>query len=98
MKKRTTYSSDFKKKVALEALKERKTLQEIATEYDVAPSQVTRWKEELLEGASTIFDRGASKEVVQVKELEKEKSNLHQKIGQLTVEVDFLKKKLDQLD
>ncbi len=95
--KRQNYNVDFKKKVAIEALRERKTMQEIATEYGIAPSQVTRWKDELIEGAGTIFERGTSKESKQLKEVEEEKSNLHQKIGQLSVEVDFLKKKLNQL-
>lgn len=92
------YTTEFKKKVALEALKERKTLQEIATEYEVAASQVTRWKDELIEGAGSLFERGASKEAKQIKVLEEEKSNLHEKIGQLSVQVDFLKKKLNQLE
>ena len=95
--KRQNYNVDFKKKVAIEALRERKTMQEIATEDGIAPSQVTRWKDELIEGAGTIFERGTSKESKQLKEVEEEKSNLHQKIGQLSVEVDFLKKKLNQL-
>jgi transposase len=95
--KRQNYNVEFKKKVALEALRERKTMQEIATEYGIAPSQVTRWKDELIEGAGTIFERGTSKEAKHLKEVEEEKSNLHQKIGQLSVEVDFLKKKLNQL-
>ena len=95
--KRQNYNVDFKKKVAIEALRERKTMQEIATEYGIAPSQVTRWKDELIEGAGTIFERGTSKESKQLKEVEEEKSNLHQKIGQLSVEVDFKKKKLNQL-
>ncbi len=96
--KRQNYNTEFKKKVALEAIKERKTLQEIAAEYQVAPSQVTRWREELLEGAGILFERGSSKESKQIKELEQEKANLHQKIGELSVKVDFLKKKLDHLE
>lgn len=95
--KRQNYNPEFKKKVALEALKEHKTLQEIAAEYQVAPSQVTRWKDELLDGAGLLFERGASKEAKKIKELEEEKSSLHQKIGQLSVQVDFLKKKLNYL-
>ena len=95
--KRQNYNVDFKKKVAIEALRERKTLQGRASEYGIAPSQVTRWKDELLEGAGIIFERGATKEAKQLKEIEEEKSGLHQKIGQLSVEVDFLKKKLNQL-
>lgn len=97
MTTRTFYPSDFKKKVALEALKERKPLQEIATEFKIAPSQVTRWKDELIANAGIVFENTTSKETRIIKELESEKANLHSKIGELTVHVDFLKKKLNQL-
>lgn len=95
---RKKYSSKLKKEVALEALKERKTVQEIAKEYQISPSQVTRWKSELIEGASQVFNTGRSKEEKQIKELQQRESKLHETIGQLTVETDFLKKKLNQLD
>ena len=94
--KRRKFSAEFKKKVTLEVLKERKTLQEIATEYQVAPSQVSRWKDELINGITDIFKSDSSKDNKKIKELENKETNLHQKIGQLTVEVDFLKKKLNQ--
>jgi transposase len=94
--KRQNYNSEFKKKVAIEALKERKTLQEIATEYEIVPSQVTRWKDDLISGASKIFENASSKETKLIKELETEKTSLHEKIGQLIIQVDFLKKKLNQ--
>jgi len=94
--KRQNYNSDYKTKVAIAALKEQKTLQEIASEYEIAPSQVTRWKEELISGAGSLFERGLSNEGKLLKEAEEEKSRLHQKIGQLSIEVDFLKKKLNQ--
>lgn len=94
---RTKFSADLKKKVALEALKERKTLREIASDYGISPSQVTRWKDELISGASDIFEKGKSKEAIKVKELEEKEGQFHKKIGQLTLEVDFLKKKLDQM-
>ncbi len=95
--KRRKYSAEFKKKIALEVLKERKTLQEIAGDNQIAPSQVTRWKEELVNGIIDIFQRGSSNESKKIKELELNELILHQKIGQVTVEVDFLKKKLNQL-
>lgn len=95
--KRRKFTTEFKKKVALEAIKERKTLHEIASEFKVAPTQVTRWKSELINGAGGIFESGPSEESKQVRELESEQSNLHQTIGKLTVEVDFLKKKLNHL-
>lgn len=94
---RTKFSADLKKKVALEALKERKTLREIANEYGIYPSQVTRWRDELITGATTVFEKGKSKEAIKLKELEEKEGQFHKKIGQLTLEVDFLKKKLDQI-
>ena len=87
---RKKYNSAFRAKVALEAIGEQKTLAELASEYDVHPTQITNWKKELLERAGEVFDKNASREVkaAQVREAE-----LYRQIGQLKVEVDWLKKK-----
>jgi len=87
---REKYNSAFKAKVALEAIGEQKTLAELASEYDVHPTQITNWKKELLERAGEVFDKNASQEAkaAQVREAE-----LYRQIGQLKVEVDWLKKK-----
>jgi transposase-like protein len=84
---RRTHSPAFKAKVALSAIKGEKTLAELAHLYDVHPNQVTAWKAQLLEGAVGVFGSGASGEAaappVDVK-------TLHAKIGELTLENDFL--------
>lgn len=80
--------------MALEAMKEEKTIHQIAKENDLHPTQVTEWKKMLVENIADVFEGGkrAGKE-----DFEKEREKLHSKIGQLTVEVDFLEKKSKQL-
>jgi transposase len=91
MKKRENRTSGFKSKVVLEALQERNTLQEIARKYDLHPNQITTWKKLFLLGASTIFEKGS---VLINEEEDKEKTELYKKVGQLQMEIDFLKKVL----
>jgi transposase-like protein len=81
--------------VALEALKGLKTIQQIAKEYDVHPVQVSEWKKTMQEGASLAFS--GEKAAVSEQERERERTRLHSKIGELSVQVDFLKKKCRQL-
>ncbi|MDD3295476.1 MAG: transposase [Geobacteraceae bacterium] len=83
---RTRHSAEFKAKVALTALSETKTLAELASEYQVHPSQITRWKQELAENASDLFGRGKKKEINH----EAEVAELHRVIGKLKAENDFL--------
>lgn len=87
---RTPRTAAFKKKVALDALKEDKTLAQLASQHGVHPIQVSQWKKELIDGADSIFERkrGAHKR----ESIERE--DLERKIGQMTVELDYLKKKL----
>jgi transposase len=82
---RRTHSPAFKAKVALAAIKGEKTLAELAQQYDVHPNQITAWKAQVLEGAAGLFDGGAAERapVVDLKVL-------HAKIGELTLENDFL--------
>ena len=91
--KRQQFSPRFRAKVALAALKERKTLNELASEFQVNPTQISRWKKLLLEGSLDIFSHGNSS-ATKAKKLEKKDAALLQKIGQLTMEVNWLKKKL----
>ena len=86
MVKRTNYDAVFKAKVALEALRGDKTIAELAIEYNVASSLVSKWKSELLANASNAF--GVTKQ----KPPEESEHKLYQQIGKLTMEVDYLKK------
>jgi transposase len=84
---RRTHSVAFKAKVALSAIKGEKTLAELAHLYDVHPNQITAWKAQLLEGAAGVFGSGGSgNEVAPSVDVK----TLHAKIGELTLEVDFL--------
>ncbi len=87
MRTRRRFSSDFKAKVALEALRGDRTIQEIASRHKVHPNQVSTWKRQAVDGLGAIFSNGADKARV---DHESEIHGLHAKIGQLTVERDFL--------
>jgi len=89
-RQRRQYSADWKAKVALEAIKGQRTVQEIASHYEVHPTLVTHWKKRLLEGAAEIFSNGKRMAADADEEL---KAELYQQIGKLQVEVDWLKKK-----
>ena len=93
--KRKRHEPEFKARVGLEALKGAKTIQQIAKEYDVHPTQVNEWKKTMAEGAASLFGPGRAKPGEDA--FEREREGLHSKIGQLTVEVDFLRKKSRQL-
>lgn len=89
MKSRTKHSAGFKTKVVLEALQERETIQQIAKKYDLHPNQISTWKSKFLAEAGQVFEKGSNKT-----DDEKEKAELFKKVGQLQMEVDFLKKVL----
>ena len=91
---RTRYSADFKAKLALEVIKGNRTLNEIASEAAVHPNLLMQWKRQLLESLPTVF---ADKRVKDNKEQEALTDQLYQQIGQLKVELDFLKKKSGRL-
>lgn len=85
--KRRRFSAEFKAKVALEALKGEQTLSELAVRYEIHPNMIAQWKRQAAEGLVEVFSgKGGRSEVAgeaQIKEL-------HAKIGQLTIERDFL--------
>jgi len=92
--KRSRYSGELKAKVALEAIRGQKTVNEIAGEYDVHPNQVGTWKKQALESLPEIFSNSKAKS----REEEQAKVDaLYQQIGQLQVELAFLKKRAGHL-
>jgi len=93
MEKRNTYSSEFKTKVVLEVLREERTVNQIASMHELNPMLIGRWKAEFLERASMVFEKGPSEAEKLKREFEEKQELLEKKIGQLTVEVDWLKKK-----
>jgi len=95
MTQRRKFGTAFKAKVAIEAIKGEKTINEIASIYEVHPNQVSLWKKQALEKLPEAMADGRTKQARNSKPIDEEK--LHQKIGQQAVEIDFLKKKLRQL-
>ena len=84
------FSVAFKVKVALEAIKERQTLSELALKFELHPNQISQWKREFLNNAEHAFKSKACSKA----DSEQQISGLYQKIGKLEVENDFLKKSL----
>ena len=82
---RRTHAATFKAKVALEAAKEALTLTELAQRFDVHPNQITHWKRQLLDRATEVFEASSTPDARPV-----DVTTLHAKIGQLTLENDFL--------
>ncbi len=87
MRTRRRFSSDFKAKVALEALRGDRTIHEIASRHKVHPNQVSPWKRQAMGGLVAVFSNGAERVG---RDHEAALHDLHAKIGQLTVERDFL--------
>jgi putative transposase len=88
--KRRNHSAAFKAKVALAAIKGDKTIAELASEYEVHPNQIAQWKKKLLESTPKVFSQSRKKDQQKQQELTE---HLYQQIGQLKVELDWLKKK-----
>jgi len=88
-RKRRNHSPTFKAQVAVAALKGDKTLAELAQQFDVHPNQIADWKTQLMERAAQVFGDGSMAAAV-----EPDLTKLHAKIGQLTLENDFLEQAL----
>ena len=89
MAKRITYQANFKGKVALEALKEGKTLSDLATEFKLHPAQITKWKTQAVQGIAQLFEDGRKKKSPPTIDVEV----LYAQIGKLQTQLEFLKKK-----
>ena len=87
MTKRRRFSGELKAKVALEALRGDRTLQEIASKHQVDPNQMSTWKRQAMEGLGEMFSNGVER---RRRDQESEVRELHAKIGELTVEREFL--------
>jgi transposase-like protein len=90
MKKRKIYPKEFKARVALEAIKEEKTIAQISAEYEVHANLVVKWKRQLKENMAGIFMRKNEQEP----DAQRQIDNLHREIGRIQVENSWLKKKL----
>ncbi len=93
MAKRRKFTSEFKKKVVLEALKERDTLATLAQKYNVHPQQITTWKSHFISNAAEVFEKTNAR-VAKDEALNKERDALLRTIGEQKVQIDFLKKTL----
>ena len=89
---RKQHSATFKAKIVLEAMRETKTLSQIAAEYQIHPTLVTRWRAEAEQGLAEHFERGASQDE-KAEAQEKKIAELYQEIGRLSTQVNWLKKK-----
>ena len=90
-KQRRQFTARFKFQIGLEALKELKTINEIASHYEIHPTQVKQWKKELQEEGANVFNENAAKAQQVQAEVE---ANLYEQIGRLKMELDWLKKKV----
>lgn len=91
---RKRFSNELKAKVALAAIKGEKTAAELASDYEVHPTQIANWKKQALQAMPEVFSSKASRQVV---DHEAEKSQLYEQIGKLQMELQWLKKKTDGL-
>ncbi len=87
---RKKYSKELKARIALDAIQGQKTIAELASEYGVHANQISTWKKQLLDAAPAALTRGKDKDA-EKKEIERDR--LYKKVGQLQIEVDWLKKR-----
>jgi transposase len=91
---RKKYSKELKARITLDAIKGQKTIAELASEYGVHANQISIWKKQLLDSTPTAFSKGKDKDR---EKQEVERDHLYKKVGQLQIEVDWLKKKTGYL-
>ena len=89
---RRNHDQNFKTKVVLEALKEQKTLARLSTQFEIHANQITEWKKQVVQMMPSLFDGKNEKQNMNPEQMEEITAPLYQQIGQLKVELDFLKK------
>lgn len=94
---RRQFDAPFKARIALEAIREEKTISELASEHGIHPNQIRKWKREFEAGASKVFtaDKDENREL---KQLRKEKEELQHLIGEQTIRINWLKKNVDRFN
>ena len=95
MVRKRQFTPEFKTKIVLEILKEEKQLGELASQYELSPNQIRNWRKEFLENAVRVFSKSKRERELRSKDkaLDEERKQLMAKVGQLTIENDWLKKK-----
>jgi transposase-like protein len=93
-RKRRRFSSEFKARVVRAALREDKTLAELAGQFDVHPNQITEWKRQALEALPEVFSR---RKAADAKAAEDHEARLYEQVGKLQVELEWMKKKAREL-
>jgi len=93
-KTRRKFSNEFKAKVAIEAVKERQSLSELAERFEIHPNQISKWKKEFTGNASAAFELNGKKDEEDIVDVD----SLYSKIGRLEIERDFLKKSLKKIN
>lgn len=93
-KQRRKFSAEFKAKVVLAALRNQSTINEIASRYELHPTQVQAWRKQAVSALPEVFGNGHER---QVRDQEQRESQLYEQIGRLKVELDWLKKKYELL-
>ena len=96
VRKRRNFNASFKSKVALEAIKGHRTINELAAKYKLHATQINLWKKQLLEGAELVFENGNGKKPQPVNSDEPQTAELYEQIGRLKVQLEWLKKKVAQ--
>ena len=99
MKKRREYTAEYKTKIVLEALREEKSISEIGSREGINPNQIGNWKREFIENATRVFKRSEKEEEIRerLKEAKAKEKEYQAKVGELTLEIDWLKKKSDEV-
>jgi putative transposase len=92
-KTRRNFSPEFKSQIVLQLLREEFTVNELATKHDISPVVISRWKSEFLENVSMVFQKGPTDAEKALAEKDEHIADLERKVGQLTIEVDWVKKK-----